>query len=754
MATEVELKLLANVQAATKSVQSFASDANKAVSSVSSAFKALAGVAALVGLSAGIKEIIDAASEADESITALNTSLKISGEFSEKASKDFQNYASAVQNSTKFSEDAVLSNVALSKSYGLTNEQAKKVSAAALELATVQGVSLETATRQLTQTFDGQLGKLAKTVPALKGLTDEQLRSGAAADLVKKQFEGAAEAAGNTFSGASIKAKNAFGEVLEKTGSFITQNPVFVEAIKIASQEFNSLAQKIDNNKAPIKDLLNDGIILLIEGLNLLAQGALVLAKGAITKFSSVLYVASAALQALINTAKLLTNVLNEVFRSVIGLLSAAFVALNSFLGLLLKIPGVDKAFKAIGTSAKDVQKGLDDASKSAEDFAKGFKGVNLDQTFDSASESVGNFKDRLKNATVATREGIDEAGNALDRFKDKLKGVSDQPLIKPGSGADGLKNQLDNQLPDVIVPLKLELEASLVKSIGQGAAGAAGAVANVVGAIANSFLPGIGGIVTEIVNILAQGPEKVREFITGFIGAIPQIIENIILAIPALVIALVDSIPILIDGILASIPRIIDGLIASLPRLVESIIAAIPKIIESFIENIPKIIQSLINVLPTLITELAFQAPKIINAVIGEIPRMVIEITKAMVKEMPNMAKEFVQALIDALTGAIGDIGDLIGGIGGFFGFSKGGVVPGNGNTDSVPTMLTPGEIVIPKDIASRMLGGDTVGLGSSGGSTQTGNSGQMIQVVLQIGEKQLAEAILNLNRQGFRTA
>ncbi len=753
MATEVELKLLANVQAATKSVQSFASDANKAVSSVSSAFKALAGVAALVGLSAGIKEMIDAASEADESITALNTSLKISGEFSEKASQDFQNYASAVQNSTKFSEDAVLSNVALSKSYGLTNEQAKKVSAAALELATVQGVSLETATRQLTQTFDGQLGKLAKTVPALKGLTDEQLRSGAAADLVKKQFDGAAEAAGNTFSGASIKAKNAFGEVLEKTGSFITQNPVFVEAIKIASQEFNALAQKIDNNKAPIKDLLNDGIILLIEGLNLLAQGALVLARGAITKFSSVLYVASSALQALINAAKLLTNVLNEVFKSIIGLLSAAFVALNSFLGLLLKIPGVDKAFKAIGTSVKDVQKGLDDASKSAEDFAKGFQGVNLDQTFDSASESVGNFKDRLKNATVATRDGINEAGNALDRFKDKLKGVSDQPLIKPGSGADGLKNQLDKDLPEIVVPLKLELEASLVKSIGQGAAGAAGAVANVVGAIANSFLPGIGGIVTEIVNILAQGPEKVREFITGFIAQIPVIIENIILAIPALVQALIDSIPLLIDGLLASIPRIIDGLIASIPRIIDSVIASIPRIVQSLIEHIPQIITSIITAIPQLISAFAFQMPMVATQLALQMPSVAIKLVTSLIKEFPTMAKEFVQALIDELTGALGDIGGILGDVGGFLGFSNGGVVPGSGNTDTVPTMLTPGEIVIPKDIAQRMLGGDTVAVNGGGGSS-VGGAGQMIQVVLQIGEKQLAEAILNLNRQGFRTA
>jgi hypothetical protein len=38
------------------------------------------------------------------------------------------------------------------------------------------------------------------------------------------------------------------------------------------------------------------------------------------------------------------------------------------------------------------------------------------------------------------------------------------------------------------------------------------------------------------------------------------------------------------------------------------------------------------------------------------------------------------------------------------FKGFNKGGIVPGVGNTDSVAAMLTPGELVIPKDMVQRM--------------------------------------------------
>ena len=40
----------------------------------------------------------------------------------------------------------------------------------------------------------------------------------------------------------------------------------------------------------------------------------------------------------------------------------------------------------------------------------------------------------------------------------------------------------------------------------------------------------------------------------------------------------------------------------------------------------------------------------------------------------------------------------------GGALTFNKGGIVPGSGNTDTVPAMLTPGELVIPKQIVQKL--------------------------------------------------
>lgn len=79
------------------------------------------------------------------------------------------------------------------------------------------------------------------------------------------------------------------------------------------------------------------------------------------------------------------------------------------------------------------------------------------------------------------------------------------------------------------------------------------------------------------------------------------------------------------------------------------------------------------------------------------------------------------------------------------FVGLSDGGFVPGSGNTDSVPTMLTPGEFVVSKDM---MRSGSVPALtGASGGSGGGGPSTIVIRMVVD--GKVLHESLLKRNRQ-----
>ena len=53
------------------------------------------------------------------------------------------------------------------------------------------------------------------------------------------------------------------------------------------------------------------------------------------------------------------------------------------------------------------------------------------------------------------------------------------------------------------------------------------------------------------------------------------------------------------------------------------------------------------------------------------------------------------------------------------WFGFSKGGKVPGSGNRDTVPAMLTPGEVVMNKSAVDKIGADNLLALNSAGGGT-----------------------------------
>jgi TP901 family phage tail tape measure protein len=97
---------------------------------------------------------------------------------------------------------------------------------------------------------------------------------------------------------------------------------------------------------------------------------------------------------------------------------------------------------------------------------------------------------------------------------------------------------------------------------------------------------------------------------------------------------------------------------------------------------------------------------------------------------------------------------------------FAKGGVVPGSGNGDTVPAMLTPGEVVIPKGIAKENMlllsslmsgnvarryaegtlnvGGNAMSLNIHGNTKMSSIQGVVDRLLSQVGKIQSAEEIL----------
>lgn len=172
------------------------------------------------------KESVQAFSEQEDALNGLAQALRASGEYSATALDEFSKFAGMMQKSTIYADEVVLSQLAVAKSFGATNAQAKSLVLAAANMSATFGGDLDSNLQKLGKTLNGSLGKLAQFIPELKGLTREQLASAEAAEIVNSKFGGAANSQLNTYSGSVTGLKLSFGEIQEEIGRFIAKNSI------------------------------------------------------------------------------------------------------------------------------------------------------------------------------------------------------------------------------------------------------------------------------------------------------------------------------------------------------------------------------------------------------------------------------------------------------------------------------------------------------------------------------------------------
>ncbi len=585
----------------------------------------------------GFNAVVGAAEESEKAVTQLNLALKLAGSFSTAASLDFQHLAEEIQNTTTFTDEAVLSSVALAKQFNATNDEAKRMVVAATDLAAATGVDLNTATRQLGQTLDGTAGRIAEHIPQLRGLTAEQLKSGAAIGIVADRYRGFAAAMGNTFSGAIIKAKNSFDDLLETIGNFIIKNPIVIQGIQFITDQFKLLKKFINQNQDAILEFTKDGIINLI-----------------------------------------------EFGREFIRVLRNIDEPISRFIDKLADIFNFVKRLGEIGRAVKlSVLTGS----------TKPLELLNADMERD-AQERIANTNENLKvrasiyDTLFEKLSGLKEQTEAIDSeilTSDPTEGVGQGTAVKRGERTAAEKEKE-----------AISAASGFVGNLKQGAEGAAGAITSAVGMVADFLLPGLGSLVTQIFDFLAQGPDVVAAQIQAFVDAIPKVVENIILAIPVVIRAFIEK-----------LPELINALLARIPFIVQAVIKEIPSIISAFIQS--------------FIPQTPFMAMQITIEIIKNIPHIIAEFAK----EFMKIPEQFARALISA----IGDIGNI-------FGFAQGGVVGaaagfgviqgGYPGKDTVPVLAQAGELLVPKSNFNEVIEAVSAArMASSQQSSASGNGG-----------------------------
>lgn len=211
---------------------------------------------AIGGVVNKLGESIDASAQQQDAVNRLNNALRTSGDFTQQASDEFQRFASEIQQVTKFGDELVLGQIAIAKSFGATNEQAKEIVTAATDLSAALDISLDSAVRNIAKTLGGFSGELGEAIPQLKELGAEALQAGQGIAFIGDRFSGAAQRDVQTYTGANQQLSNAFGDLLEKVGDYVVRSPQIIETIKQATTAVNTFNESLDGQSTVLTNVI------------------------------------------------------------------------------------------------------------------------------------------------------------------------------------------------------------------------------------------------------------------------------------------------------------------------------------------------------------------------------------------------------------------------------------------------------------------------------------------------------------------
>lgn len=777
---ELNINLKADTSDATRSISKFSKTAQDQVSGIERSFSALkvvagAAVAAFAGTAiiSGINKAIDAAKIQEDAVNSLNTSLKLAGSFSVDASKDIQNFASQLQNVTTIGDETTLKLFALAKNFGLTNDQTKDLTKAAIELSAATGISLESAITNLGKSTGGLVGELGESIPALKGLSKEALESGAAIQFVLDRFGGAAASKLNTFSGATTALGNAFGDLQEVFGEIITNNDAVIAAINSTKNAFIDFGVVVGENQSGVSVFVTKTVEFL-SGFAIFAAEIFQGVVDSITGFIIALKKSNIAI------AEFQQKYLGADLKEFIARQQAAIDKNESFRDSVKKTTDsiIIRSAETIG-AIKKIEKGIvktkEETKKLGEESQKPLADVKkaVNETTDEWQKQLDLIRElpaAQRDAAFAAISELEKLRTAQDEYEKYLaeKEKADKEYLRNAQGdyekflkqkekaekAATTKNFFGDEInTDTLANINtgIGVAAGGLGNILNGADGAAPFVGSLGGAAADLFLPGSGQAVNQILQLLSGGPDQVKAQIEAFVEQLPIIIDAIVEAIPVVIEVLADNadkiVVAIANGLVRIGPAVADGIARAIKIFVVNAIREIGDVLSQVsLQGLTDGISSAFEGIETVFTDFAKSLYEI-----GDIFQIAGDAFNTFFENLQRFADSLSpKNLAESLTpGKNTVVGRIASGVGSFFsGFANGITeVPSGFSNDSFPARLSSGERVVDastnQDLKSFLRSANQQ---SSNGGSQT------MTVILQIGQEELARQILKLDKSNFQ--
>jgi len=703
-----------------KSFDKFSDESSRSLKKVSDSFGAIktAATAALAFLAArgfvqAIQDVTAAAQVQEDAINNLNTALKQTGDFSEAATRDLQQFASELQSVSTVGDETTLGMLALAKTFGVTNDRAKDLVKAAVELDAATGIGLDSALKNLGKTLSGLTGELGESVPALRELTAEQLKSGDAIDLILSRFGGSAEAKLNTFSGVVQQLKNTFGDLQEEIGFSITQNDFLIDSIKSVSDALVTAINVINGTDDSYNDLFDTIGDVTKQTLSL---GVSFLAVSKALKVLPRLFTATFA--KISSTIKVFSALSTKSFSVMFALIRLDIKTIRTGFKISLKAALVSiKAFtKASLLSFKAMRLGIN-ITKAALTFGLSIVIDEIIGKIFELREQFGSWSNLAKASIDAVQIKWLEMINVIlsnvhliPFFNDVIdidsvtKSIVDneiavakliESITKLASGVaaalpkdteikidieveeielnKAAAQKLQDELQAVISKLAIEFEKTdqfvgplrpaqeLERELGADApaTGIDKVFENIKGFFTdNAFADSINqaldsGFVQTITSGISTAFEVGGTILNGAAEAFGAVFS--VAPFESLIAGIENfaKAPEQFEGIFKRAEDIVSNLLKSLPKAFSSIIKKIPKFIDNIIKAFVGLVDIFIKQAPKFVEKLAEGATKLVSAIVKALPKLIRAlpaIIKKLASEIPKLIDAFLKGLPDII--------------------------------------------------------------------------------------------------------
>jgi len=182
----------------------------------------VAGIALLKGGLDKVKATIDELTEAYKTQIKAETQLESAAAnnpyLNESSVQGLKDYASEIQSYSTYGDEELLPMMAKLAAAGRTQDEIFAIMTTATDMAASGAFSLDSAVSNLNKSYGGLSGELGESIPEIKDLTAEQLKNGAAVELLAGRYQGIAKDVANA-TGASEQLANTIGDFKESLGS-------------------------------------------------------------------------------------------------------------------------------------------------------------------------------------------------------------------------------------------------------------------------------------------------------------------------------------------------------------------------------------------------------------------------------------------------------------------------------------------------------------------------------------------------------